>query len=79
MAPQGNPHGNLLARAEAVVARAFRVAAEHETTLAQARKAAQPLREAAVRQSGGVPLASEAEKPRKEPPRKDPTSKDRLA
>ncbi|SEP46889.1 hypothetical protein SAMN04487843_12450 [Methylobacterium sp. ap11] len=49
------PQGNLLARAEAVVARAFRIAAEHETTLAHARSAVQPLREAAARQEGGVP------------------------
>jgi hypothetical protein len=54
MAPQGNLQGNLLARAEAVVERAFRIAAEHQATLAQARKAVQPLREAAARQDGGV-------------------------
>ncbi|KTS51713.1 hypothetical protein NS230_13590 [Methylobacterium indicum] len=48
------PQGNLLARAEAVVERAFRIAAEHETALARARSAVQPLREAAARQEGGV-------------------------
>ncbi len=48
------PQGNLLARAEAVVERAFRIAAEHETALARARSAVQPLREAAARQEGGI-------------------------
>ncbi len=47
------PQGNLLARAEAVVERAFRIAAEHETALARARSAVQPLREAAARRGGG--------------------------
>lgn len=56
MAHQGNlREGSLLARAEAVVERAFRIAAEHQATLAQARHAVRPLREAAARQSGGVP------------------------
>ncbi|MCF4127447.1 hypothetical protein [Methylobacterium sp. SyP6R] len=68
MAPPGNLQGNLLARAEAVVARAFRVAAEHQATLAQARNAVQPLRDAAVRQSGGVPHAPDADRPRKDRP-----------
>ncbi|AWN47897.1 hypothetical protein DK419_17500 [Methylobacterium terrae] len=50
------PQGNLLARAEAVVERAFRIAAEHEATLARARHAVQPLREAAERQNAsGLP------------------------
>ncbi len=66
MAPQGHLQSKLLARAEAVVARALRVAAEHQATLAQARKAAEPLREAAARQSGGVPHAPEADRPRKD-------------
>ena len=71
MAPQGNLPGNLragtlLARAEAVVERAFRVAAEHQATLAQARHAVQPLREAAARQSGGVPRALDAARARKD-------------
>ncbi|AWB25411.1 hypothetical protein DA075_31440 [Methylobacterium currus] len=66
MAPQGNLQGNLLARAEAVVERAFRIAAEHQATLAQARKAVQPLREAAARQDGGVPYAPDTGRPRKE-------------
>ncbi len=65
MAPQGHRQGTLLTRAEAVVARAFRVAAEHQATLAEARSAAQPLREAAARQSGGVPHAPEADRARK--------------
>ncbi|MGX7707278.1 hypothetical protein [Methylobacterium sp. Gmos1] len=60
------PQGNLLARAEAVVERAFRVAAEHHATLAQARHAVQPLREAAMRQDGGVPHAPETGRPRKD-------------
>ncbi|MET7247546.1 hypothetical protein ABZT49_29775 [Methylobacterium sp. EM32] len=72
MAPQGNLQGNLrdgslLARAEAVVERAFRIAAEHQATLAQARHAVQPLREAAARQSGGVPHALDSGRPRQEP------------
>ncbi|GJD59962.1 hypothetical protein CS379_34435 [Methylobacterium frigidaeris] len=66
MAPQGNLQGNLLARAEAVVERAFRIAAEHRATLAQARSAVQPLREAAARQSGGVPHLLDADRPRKD-------------
>jgi hypothetical protein len=60
------PQGNLLARAEAVVERAFRIAAEHQATLAQARHAVQPLREAAMRQGGGVPHALDAGRPRKD-------------
>jgi hypothetical protein len=51
------PQGNLLARAEAVVERAFRMAAEHESTLARARHAVQPLRAAAERQDAGGPSA----------------------
>ena len=55
------PQGNLLARAEAVVERAFRIVAEHQATLAQARSAVQPLREAAARQDGE---ARTADRPR---------------
>ncbi|KMO43755.1 hypothetical protein VQ03_06680 [Methylobacterium tarhaniae] len=60
------PQGNLLARAEAVVERAFRIAAEHQATLAQARKAVQPLHEAAARTSGGVPHPHDANRPRQD-------------
>ena len=51
------PQGNLLARAEAVVERAYRIAAEHRSALAQARTAVQPLRDAAARREGGPPDA----------------------
>ncbi|KMO33985.1 hypothetical protein [Methylobacterium aquaticum] len=66
MASQDSLQGNLLARAEAVVQRAFRVAAEHQATLAQARSAVQPLRDAAARQNGGVPHAQDIDRPRKD-------------
>lgn len=46
--------GNLLARAEAVVERALRLAAENQDTLARTRSAVQPLRDAAARQTAGV-------------------------
>ena len=48
------PQGNLLARAEAVVERAFRIVAENQDALARTRSAVQPLRDAAARQTGGV-------------------------
>jgi hypothetical protein len=57
------PQGSLLARAEAVVERAFRIVAEHQATLAQARSAVQPLREAAARQ-GEVEPQAPADRPR---------------
>jgi hypothetical protein len=46
-----------------VVERAFRIVAEHQATLAQARSAVQPLREAAARQ-GEVEPQAPADRPR---------------
>ncbi|TGE01827.1 hypothetical protein [Methylobacterium nonmethylotrophicum] len=57
------PQGNLLARAEAVVERAYRIAAEHHSALAQARIAVQPLRDVATRR-GGDDVPQAADRPR---------------